>query len=83
MQVMDSVVCFIGNGTNVMYRQTRTLQRSRERFSLSKTLSSSTGGEIVGSSLAKDSYIGLAFNGARISATIVLPFGLKHFELCG
>ena len=82
MRVMDSGSVSLENGTNVMYRQTRTPQTSRERFGLSKALPSSTS-EIVGSSLAKNSHIELAFNGARISATIIPPFGLKHFELCG
>jgi len=58
MRVMDAGNQGVSseNGTNMMHRQTRTLQRSRERFSLSKTLPSSTGGEIVDSSLAKNSY---------------------------
>jgi hypothetical protein len=84
MRVMDAgnQGVSLENGTDVMHRQTRTLQRSRERFSLSNTLPSSTGGQ-SSTLLWRRIAIGLAFNEARISATIVLPFGLRHFELCG
>jgi len=58
MRVMDAgnQGVSLENGTNAMHRQTRTLQRNRERFSLSKALPSSTGGGVVDSSLAKNSY---------------------------